>query len=85
MNGGFSFHEAEVEPCARHFLRRFDVGVVQLVGRITIRRCESPRWRVTPEPVIGPRLARTRWVPSALRAVVVFTASAVAASFVALL
>ena len=23
----------------------------------------SPRWRITPEPAIGPRLARTRWAP----------------------
>jgi hypothetical protein len=38
------------------------------VGRITIRRYESPGWRVTPEPVIGPRLARTRWASTRLRA-----------------
>jgi hypothetical protein len=34
------------------------------VGRITIRRHESLRWRVTPKPVIGPRVARTRWAPT---------------------
>jgi hypothetical protein len=26
-----------------------------------IRRYELPKWRVTPEPAIGPRFARTRW------------------------
>jgi len=36
----------------------------KLVGRIMIRRYGSPRWRVTPEPVIGPRFARTRWAPT---------------------
>jgi hypothetical protein len=36
-------------------------GRSRLVGRITIRHDESAISRVTPEPVIGPRLARTRW------------------------
>jgi hypothetical protein len=29
---------------------------VQLAGRIMIRRCESPRWRVTPSAPIRPAL-----------------------------
>ena len=36
----------------------------QLVGRIMIRHDESAISPVTPEPVIGPRLARTRWAPT---------------------
>jgi hypothetical protein len=39
-------------------------GLAQLVGRIMIRRYVSLRWRVTPEPAIGPRFARTRWAPT---------------------
>ena len=39
-------------------------------GRISvsvIRRWRPPNWWITPEPVIGPRFARTRWAESALR------------------
>jgi hypothetical protein len=31
-----------------------------------IRCSESLRWRVTPEPAIGPLFARTRWAPTRL-------------------
>jgi hypothetical protein len=31
------------------------------------RRAVSPEWRITPEPVIAPRFARTRWLATTRR------------------
>src|SRR5216683_5202407 len=63
--------QAPVAPSAFSIIVILAHSEFNLVGRPDepVRRADrdppswSPRWRITPEPAIGPRFARTRWAP----------------------